>query len=269
MKKLIAILLAFCATFSLFATGNSETPMGEDNSLSYIQEKGEFVLGLDDAFPPMGFRDEDGKIVGFDIDLATEVFNRMGIELRLQPIDWDAKILDLNSKDIDAIWNGLTINEERQAQITFSKPYLANEQIIIVQAGSSIDTRATLSGKTVGIQLGSSAQDGVDNYPEVRDSFKELVKYQDNVQALMDLKTGRIDAVVVDSIAGRYYISQNPGDYQVASEDFAAEQFGVGFRKGNQKLANEVDRILDEMVKDGTAEKIAQKWFAADVLLPR
>lgn len=268
MKKSLILLAFLTLCASLFA-GGSRDETGEDRSLAYVQEKGTFVLGLDDSFPPMGFRDESGEIAGFDIDLAEEVCRRMGVELKLQPIDWDAKILDLNSRDIDVIWNGLTITEERKGKITFSKPYIANRQIVIVQAASGIDTKADLAGKKVGIQLGSSADDAVSADGSTLESLKELVKFQDNVQALMDLEVGRIDAVVVDEILGRYYISKKEGVYAVASDFFAEEEYGIGFRKGDAAFAAEVNRIMDEMAQDGTAAAISQKWFAEDVLLPR
>ena len=242
---------------------------GGDNSLQYILDKGTFVLGLDDSFPPMGFRDEAGEITGFDIDLAKEVCTRMGVELKLQPIDWDAKILDLNSKDIDVIWNGLSIDDERKKKIDFSKPYIANRMIIIVQAGSGIDTKADLAGKKVGVQLGSSADGAVNADKATADSLGELVKFQDNIQALMDLEVGRIDAVVADEILGRYYISKKADAYEVATDYFTEEQYGIGFRKGDAAFVAEVDRILDEMVKDGAAAAISAKWFGEDVLLPR
>jgi polar amino acid transport system substrate-binding protein len=268
LKKAITLLLmTICAT-ALFAGGAKENAEG-DNSLKYIQDKGVLILGLDDSFPPMGFRDENGEVAGFDIDLAKEVAKRMGVELKMQPIDWDAKILDLNSKDIDVIWNGLTITEDRIEKIEFSKPYIANRQIVIVQKDSGINTKADLAGKSMGIQMSSSADNAVNGDASTVATFKELVKYQDNVQALMDLGTGRIDAVVVDEIMGRYYISKKPGVYDVAAEDFGAEEYGIGFRKGEVAFVSEVDRILDEMVKDGTAAAISNKWFAEDILLPR
>jgi len=272
MKKRVSllVLLAVLGSASVFGAGAQEVQTaGEDHSLDYILDKGELVLGLDDSFPPMGFRDDNGEIVGFDIDLAKEATSRMGVDLRLQPIDWDAKILDLNSRDIDVIWNGLTITPERQEKIEFSKPYIANRQIVIVQAGSGIDTKADLDGKKVGIQLGSSAEDAVRSDMETMNSFEDLYKYQDNVQALMDLEVGRIDAVVVDEILGRYYISKRPDTFSVASDFFAAEEYGIGFRKGEKALVAEVDRILDEMVQDGTAAEISLKWFDEDILLPR
>ncbi len=268
MKKITAILLMLVVSTAIFAKGNKEEPQG-DNSLNYIKDNKALVLGLDDSFPPMGFRDEDGNITGFDIDLAKEVCVRMGVELKLQPIDWDAKILDLNSRDIDVIWNGLTITSERQEKIEFSKPYIANKQIVIVQAESGIDLKKDLDGKKVGIQLGSSADDAVNSDVATLATLDEVVKYQDNVQALMDLEAGRIDAVVVDEILGRYYISKKEGVYAVATDFFAEEEYGIGIRKGELALTAEINRIMDEMVADGTAAEISTKWFAEDVLLAR
>jgi polar amino acid transport system substrate-binding protein len=263
MKKILSLLiiLALAVTTVFAAT--------QDNSLNYIKEKGVFVLGLDDSFPPMGFRDQEGEITGFDIDLAKEVCKRMGVELKTQPVDWNAKILDLNSKNIDVIWNGLTITDERKKNVEFSKPYIANRQIIIVKAGSGIDTKADLAGKTIGLQFGSSADDAVKSDPKTMKSMGEIIKFEDNVQALMDLGIGRIDAVVVDEILGRYYISQKEGVYAVASDYFTEEEYGIGFRKDDKAFAAEVDRILDEMVKDGAAAAISNKWFGKDILVAR
>ncbi|HAK45040.1 MAG TPA: amino acid ABC transporter substrate-binding protein [Spirochaeta sp.] len=269
MKKIASVFAMLMLASIVFAGGAQETASGEDNSLKYIMEKGSIVLGLDDSFPPMGFRDTNGEIAGFDIDLAKEVCSRLGVELELQPIDWDAKILDLNSKDIDVIWNGLTITDDRIEKIEFSKPYIANRQIIIVQTGSGLNLKSDLAGKKVGIQLGSSAEDAVKSDASALDSFDELVKYQDNVQALMDLSTGRIGAVVVDEILGRYYVSGKPGVYEVADDFFTEEEYGIGFRKGEAAFVNAVDQVIDQMAADGTGAEISKKWFAEDILLER
>lgn len=179
-----------------------------DKSLEDIKAKGKFVVGLDDSYPPMGYRDDQNNIVGFDIDLATEVAARMGVEVEFQPIDWDSKELELNSGKIDCIWNGMTITDERIENMFFAKPYIANQQIIIVPASSGITTKAQLEGKIVGLQKGSSSLEALTNDP-VGEKVKEIVEYPDNVSAYMDLQAGRIDVFVVDSVVGRYVISQN------------------------------------------------------------
>ncbi len=186
----------------------TEAPEG-DTSLDDIKAKGTLILGLDDSFPPMGFRDEAGDIVGFDIDLATEVAERLGVELVLQPIDWDAKEMELSSGKIDCIWNGMTVNDERIATMFFTKPYIANEQVVIVPGDSGIATFADLTGKTVGLQKGSSSLDALNKNEELASSLAEIVEYTDNVTAFLDLKAGRIDAFVVDEVAGRYIMVNN------------------------------------------------------------
>lgn len=178
-----------------------------DGSLEAVLSKGTLVLGLDDNFPPMGFRDESNNIVGFDIDLATEVTKRMGVELVLQPIDWDAKELELSSGRIDCIWNGMTINEPRLENMFFTKAYIANKQVVIVPEGSSIKSVADLAGKTVGLQKGSSSLDALNKNLVVSEVKQPIVELPENVTVFIELKAGRIDAFVVDEVAGRYIIS--------------------------------------------------------------
>lgn len=180
-----------------------------DASLQYILDKGELILGLDETFPPMGYRDANGDIIGFDIDLATEVCSRLGVKLKLQPINWDSKEMELNGKTIDCIWNGMSITDERISGMDLSTPYIANKQIIIVKSDSGISTKDDLAGKTVGAQQGSSAVDAISAEPDVKASFGSLNEYASNDEAFLDLKAGRIDVLVVDEVYGRYMISQD------------------------------------------------------------
>ncbi len=186
---------------------NDTTAAEGDTSLQYILDKKTFIVGLDPAFPPMGYTDADsGALVGFDIDLAREVCARLGVELVLQPIDWGAKEMELESKNIDCIWNGFSVNDERVAKLTLSKPYLANAQIIMVPKGSAIAAKADLAGKTIGLQSGSSAYEAV-MADAVASSIARVEEYADNLSAFMDLKTGRIDAFVVDRVVGEYMLT--------------------------------------------------------------
>lgn len=246
---------------------DSADTAAEDTSLQDVLDKGYFTLGLDDSFPPMGFRDESGEIVGFDIDLANEVASRMGVDLKIQPISWDAKTMELNNGNIDVIWNGLTITDDRKEEMSFSKPYLNNNQIIIVNADSDIDTKADLEGKKVAVQLDSSAQKAVEANKTVTASLAELVKFDDNQTAIMDLETSGVDAVVVDQILGRYIIAKKPDSFKVASEDFGSELYGIGFRLEDNAFREEVDRILDEMRADGKTAEISTQWFGEDIVL--
>lgn len=184
-----------------------------DDSLQYILDKGELVLGLDDSFPPMGFSDsKTGEIVGFDIDLAEEVCKRLGVKLVKQPIDWNSKEMELSSKNIDVIWNGMSVTDERIENFFLSKPYIANAQIIIVAEDSPIKTKADLKGKKVGLQKGSSALEAVTADEATLALIKdggEIVEFAENLTAYLDLKAGRIDAFVVDKVVGEYIIKNN------------------------------------------------------------
>ena len=183
-------------------------PAENDTSLQYILDRKYMIVGLDDSFPPMGFRDEKtNEIVGFDIDLAKEVGKRLGVEVRFQPIDWSAKEMELSQKKIDMIWNGMTITDERVANMAFGKPYIENSQVVVVASDSGIKNLSDLKGKVIGVQRGSSAVDAIDANPELKASFKEQVEYDTNLNAYLDLKAGRVDAVVMDIIVAGYIIS--------------------------------------------------------------
>ena len=181
------------------------TPLASDDSLQKIKDKGQLVLGLDASFPPMGFTDENNEIVGFDIDLAEEVCKRLGVTLVKQPIDWDSKEMELDGGKIDCIWNGMTITDARVEAMFIPKAYVANAQIVIVPEGSDIANVAALEGKKVGLQKGSSALEALQGN-EVYDKVGEVIEYEDNVTCYLDLKAGRVDAMVVDEIVGRYLI---------------------------------------------------------------
>ena len=194
---------------SLFSAGcgnKAATSSTEDNSLEEIKSKGVFVVGLDDTFAPMGFRDEAGEIVGFDIDLAKEVAKRMGVEIELKPIDWNAKMMELNGKNIDVIWNGLSITEERKKEILFSDVYLDNKQIIIVEAIRYSD-QSRFSHKVIGLQ--TEAVQGSPNADADTTASIKVSDYPDNTTVLMELEAGRLDAAVMDEIVGRYYIAKS------------------------------------------------------------
>ena len=195
MKK-IALLIAAAAMAVAF-TGCKKQQKA-DNSLEALKARGVFVLGLDDSFPPMGFRNDDNEIVGFDIDLAKEVAARLGVEFKAQPIDWDAKEMELSTGKIDCIWNGFTKTEEREKSMTLSVAYVNNAQVIVVKSSSSINTIADLKGKVVGVQAGSSGEEAIYDTEGFEESVKEIIPFKDYLTALMDLEIGGVDAVVMD-----------------------------------------------------------------------
>ena len=229
-------------------------------------ESKKLVVGFDKSYPPYGFVGDDGEYTGFDLDLAKAVADKQGWEVKYEAIDWDAKVLELNSGSVDVLWNGVSITEERKQEMDFSRPYLANQQVIIVKADSDIADIASLAGKIVGLQKGSSALDAL-NKNEIASQVASVQEYADNVTALTDLSIGRLDAVVLDEVVARYYETKEAGTYKVLDEAFAAEEYGVGFKKGNTDLEEKVQKAFDEMIADGTAAKISEKWFGKDIIV--
>ena len=265
MKKIAAVaLLALGA--ALVGCSKNETPAPSAAPAPAPAAITKIVVGLDDNFPPMGFRDEKNELVGFDIDMAREAAKRMGVEAEFKPIDWSAKEAELSGKRVDALWNGLTITEERKTKIGFTAPYMENHQIIVVAAKSAINNKADMSGKVVGAQEGSSAVDAVKKEDAVFKSFKEFKTFGDNVTALMDLSAGRLEAVVVDEVVGRYYVAKKPDEYRVLEENFGTEEYGVGVRKDDTELLEKLNKAMGEMKADGTAAKIATQWFGKDII---
>ncbi len=266
MKKLAAItllsigtLLAGCSKEPA-ATPAAAAPEPAAAAVTRI------VVGLDDNFPPMGFRDEKNELVGFDIDMAKEAARRLGLAVEFKPIDWSAKEAELSGKRVDALWNGLTITEERRQNIAFTAPYMENHQIIVVPAESAIKTKADLAGKVVGAQEGSSAVDAAKKDEAVFKSFKEFKTFGDNVTALMDLSAGRLEAVVVDEVVGRYYVAKKPDQYTVLDDNFGTEEYGVGLRKDDTELLGRLDKVMADMKQDGAAAKISEQWFGKNII---
>ena len=268
MKKQISLLVvALVAGVLLSGCGKKEeaAPAAAAPEAA-LAPAAAIVVGLDDNFPPMGFKDEKNELVGFDIDLAKEAAKRIGREVTFKPIDWSAKEAELSGKRVDVLWNGLTITEERKANILFTKPYLENRQIVVVTEKSDIKAKADLAGKVVGVQDGSSAVEAVQKDEAAAKSIKELKKFGDNVTALMDLSAGRLDALVVDEVVGRYYTSKKPGEYRVLDENFGTEDYGIGTRKDDAELMAKIEKAMDDMKADGSAATISTKWFGKDIV---
>ena len=224
-----------------------------------------FVLGFDAEFPPYGYRDSNGEYVGFDLDLAQEVCNRNGWKFVKQPIDWDTKDMELNSGIIDCIWNGFTI-DGREDAYTFSEPYIDNSQVVVVKKGSGITKLSDLAGKHMIVQADSSAlaaftgEDATKKNKDLAYSFASLQQVPDYNTAFMNLEAGAADAVCLDMGVASYEVANRGDKFTVLSEHVSSEKYAVGFKKGNTELRDKVQASLNEMVADGTLDKIADKW---------
>lgn len=251
MKKLVLSVLAVLSLFTIAGCKKSEA----------------FVLGLDASFPPMGFTEANGEIVGYDIDLAKEVAKRLGLKFEARPISWEAKEMELSSGTIDCVWNGLTITQERKDAMAMSDPYLFNDQVLVVRENSEIESLSDAAGCVVGCQSGSSAEDAINSNLDFSASLKKIVYYEDNLTALTDLEVGGVDAVVMDSIVAEYTITASKKALRVVAEPLAKEAYGIGFKKdeAGEKLRQQVWSTLKEMTKDGTVAAISTKWFGSDI----
>ena len=264
---MVAMLAVFagCSSSSDTNSGTADSGTAQDNSLQNVLDKGTLVLGLDDSFPPMGFRDENNNIVGFDIDVATEVANRMGVELKLQPIEWSTKEMELNTGSVDCLWNGLSIDDERKQAMDLSEPYMTNRMVLVVLNDSEYTDQASLAGKTIGVQNGSPAEKILEE-SDFSKTIGNTIGFKDNVTAFMELETKGIDAIFMDEVVANYAITSQNKDFKVLEDGLTEEEYAVGFKKGNTALKNEVQKYIYEMKADGTMTQISEKWFGKDVV---
>jgi len=228
-------------------------------------ETKKIIMGLDDTFAPMGFRDSSGQIVGFDVDLANEMAARNGWELEFQPIDWSMKETELNAGNIDLIWNGYTITDARKEMVNFSNPYLANAQVVVVLNDSSITTLEDLEGKSVATQAESSSLDAARAEAGFIESLKDgkIIEYATFNDVFNDLESKRTEAIIVDEVMARYYMN-NKGEenYRVLEDNLGPEEFGIGVRKTDEDLLKEINDTLEAMKSDGKYDEIYEKWFS-------
>lgn len=264
LVKLASVMLA--GTMLLTGCGSSDSSnsskSNEDNSLQKVKDAGVFYLGLDATFKPMGYTDDENNIVGFDIDVAEEVCKRMGVKLEKTPINWDTKEVSLNTGTIDCIWNGMSYDTSRAEAMNLSDPYMKNEMVFAVLGSNEITNSDDLKGKKIAVQNGSTAQTLLAE-SEIGKSC-EIVALETNLSALQQMEANLVDAVFLDSIVVNYEIVQGKS-YKVLEGNLSEEEYVIGFRKGDQALRDEVQKILGEMKADGKLGEISTKWFGSDI----
>ena len=278
-KRFVSAALAAVMALSMTACGSSnsaaETTAADIEAAESQAEEttaeeakttdgGTLIVGFDQDFPPMGFVGDDGEYTGFDLELAQEVAKRLGLEYKAQPIAWDSKDMELESGNIDCIWNGFTMTG-REDDYTWTEPYMANQQVFVVANDSDINSQADLAGKIVEVQADSSAEAALKEAPELTATFKELLTTADYNTAFMDLEQGAVDAIAMDVIVAGYQIQQRSADFKILDDSLSEEEYGVGFKKGNTELRDKVQSTLEEMAEDGTLQEVSEKWFSKDV----
>ena len=271
-KRFVSAALAAVMALSMTACGSSnsaaettaaDTEAAESQAEETTAEEakttdgGTLIVGFDQDFPPMGFVGDDGEYTGFDLELAQEVAKRLGLEYKAQPIAWDSKDMELESGNIDCIWNGFTMTG-REDDYTWTEPYMANQQVFVVANDSDISSQADLAGKIVEVQADSSAEAALKEAPELTATFKELL-------TTADYNTAFMDAIAMDVIVAGYQIQQRNADFKILDDSLSEEEYGVGFKKGNTELRDKVQSTLEEMAEDGTLQEVSEKWFSKDV----
>ena len=257
-KRMLAIMMSalmaagICSGVTVYADADSKT----------------LTVGFDAEYPPFGYMDESGEYVGFDLDVAQKVCDNLGWELVKKPINWDSKDMELNSGNIDCIWNGFTING-REDDYTWSDPYLNNEQVMVVASDSGIETLADLAGKNVVVQAASAALDALnsEDNKELTDSFASLTENPDYNTAFMNIDSGAADAVAVDIGVAKYQLAQREeGKYKILDEPIQSEQYGIGFVKGNEELRDTVWAEVMKLYDEGEIDKLAEQYGVVDML---
>lgn len=263
VKKIAALLLVGVMAIGMVACGSDKK---EGNASENTNDDNTLVVGFDQDFPPFGYVGDDGEFTGFDIEMAQECAKRMGQKIVLQPIDWDAKDMELESGTIDCIWNGFTING-REEQYTWSDVYMDNSQVVVVRIDSGIKDLAGLKDKNVEVQKESSAQSAIEDNEELLNSFAELRTVGEYNTAIMDLESGAVDAIAMDVFVAKDQIKDKSDELMILDEQISTEQYAIGFKKGNEELRDKVQAALMDMVKDGTFAEISEKWFGMDVCI--
>lgn len=278
LKKKLVFLLAFMLLFSLplMGCGNKEDvdtagdTAAEMTGWTYVENKGELIVGLDDTFAPMGFRDESGTLVGFDVDMATAVGELLGVNIKFQPIDWDSKELELESKNIDCIWNGMSVTPERMEKMALTNIYLVNSNIVMTLSDKvKIATEDDLAKYKIGSQAGSSAMEVMQASEKWASYGPNVSEYRSFDDAILDMKAGRVDCVVIDKVLGEYKNSKMDPKMYTCDFHFGDDFFAVGCRKADPDLADKLNEAFGTLIENGKAGEISVKWFGEDVVVQK
>lgn len=261
------LLVLIVPTIFLSGCENVTQRANTEDTWTHIQKRGKVIIGLDDSFVPMGFRQKNGKLVGYDIDLARAVFKQYGIKVDFQPIDWSMKETELRNGTIDLIWNGYTMTPAREGKVLFSRPYQQNQQILVTKTKYNVNNFSDMAGKTLGVQNGSTGTAVLDENPKI---LKNLIKNQEPVlydtfpEAFIDLNANRIQGILMDKVYAEYYIrhQKDSSSYKTyESSQISSENFAVGMRLGDKTLKIKIDSALGKMQKNGQLKQINEKWF--------
>lgn len=277
MKKIIALLMAAAMTATALvgcggSSSNTSAGAGESASgdWSYIEEKGDFVIGIT-YFEPMNYLDDNGELTGFETEFATKVCEEMGVTPKFQKIDWDSKEVELNAKTIDCIWNGLTITDDRKENMGISVPYMENKQVMVVKADKA-DEFAADSALTSNVTVVAEKKSAGEDVAKEDGYFAEAtyVSVDSQAKALLEVKSGTADVAIIDYVMsiGTLHDGSDYADLAVVEDkSFAPEQYGIAIRKDSTETLEKLNAAIQKVADDGELEKIAEKYNLKDLLL--
>ena len=249
------------------AADNADSTASEGGDWQYIADKGNFVAGIT-LFEPMNYYDENGELTGFETEFTKAVCEKLGVEAKFQEIEWDKKEIELNAKTIDAIWNGLTVTEERKENMGFSKPYVRNKQVVVIKADNKdkYTDEASMAGASCAAESGSAGQTAIETSSVL--SQNEFVGASAQKDVLLEVKAGTVELGVLDYVMAKASIGEGT-DYDdlmiVEGVELAPEEYAIGMRKGDTETIDKVNGAIDELVADGTLKALAEKYGLADV----
>lgn len=274
MKKIVSLIFAVLLCLSAFAGCTKNNDGDESSNTSavsgwdYIKSKGKLIVGLDDTFAPMGYRDTKGTLVGFDIDLATEVGKLLGVEIEFRPIDWTAKEIELSSKRIDCIWNGMSATPGRIKSMALTNKYLNNKIIIATDDASlKISSGTELANVKIGTQADSSALEMMMADPAYESFKANVTEYSTYDEAIMDLWAGRIDCVAIDQVLLNFKNNNLEEKLSILDYDFGNDFYAIGCRKEEPDVAAKITEAIAAIIENGSGETISNKWFGKNLLI--
>lgn len=264
-KKLTVLAMVFVLIFTMFAL----TGCGDKDKEADADAKETIIVGLDDTFAPMGFRDESGELVGFDIDLARAVAEELGMNVEFKPIDWKAKEAELSAGTVDCLWNGMSVTPDRIEGMALTYKYLNNKIVLMSLASSDLDVTSAdqLKDLKIGTQAGSAALEML-QANEAYDSFKDNISEYDKYDtAIMDLKAGRVDVIAVDQVLGEYTNNNLGGEMKECTYSLGDDFYTIGCASDNTELRDKINDALKKLIDNGKATEISEKWFGKDIMV--
>ncbi len=258
MKKLLAVFVAALLMLSLAACAGAPA---SDAAAPSGEEKTTFIMGIDPEYPPFSYLGDDGSYTGFDVEVCQAVCDHLGWELEIFAVNWDEKLVQLDSKECDCVWSGMTILDSmKEAGYVLSAPYYDNTQVLVVKEDSGFSSSKDLAGKLVAVQLGTSGEALLNgDLADLASTFADVITCDSFLKCFTELDGNSVDAVFVDLPVAASYAAEHDG-FKIIDEQLGAEQYGIAFRSGDAALCAEVEKAVAALVENGTYAKIAAKY---------